>query len=62
MTSPNMNFISYNSTGMNDMKAKWISDLLVTTGASFLGVQEHFKTINLEKSFDNWFPEYKHCS
>ena len=45
---------------MNDIKAKWIRDLYLTTDASFIGVQEHFKTVNLEKSFDNWFPEHKH--
>ena len=60
MISPYVNFISYNSTGMNDFKAKWINDLIVTTKASFIGVQEHFKTTNLTTSFDNWFPEHKH--
>ena len=44
---------------MNDIKAKWIKDISKTTNSSFIGVQEHFKTVNLENSFDNWFSEYK---
>ena len=40
------------------MKAKWIQDLYKTTDASFIGIQELFKTVNLNKSFLNWFPEH----
>ena len=60
MASPYVNFLSYNSTGMNEIKAKWIKDLVNVTNASFIGVQEHFKTVNLENSFDNLFPEHNH--
>ena len=35
--------MSYNSTGLNSVKAQWIRDLLVTFNVSFLGLQEHFK-------------------
>ena len=59
MASLLVHFPSYNSTGMNDIKAKWIKDISEITNASFIGVQEHFKTVNLENSFDNWFPEHK---
>ena len=30
----------------------------MTTGASFVGIQEHFKTVNIDKSFSQWFPEH----
>ena len=53
MVNPYANFLSYNSTGINDVKAKWIRDLYMTTDASFVGVQEHFKTVNIDKSFSH---------
>ena len=59
MVNPFVNFLSYNSTGINDMKAKWIRDLYQTTDASFIGIQEHFKTVNIDKSFPQWFPEHR---
>jgi len=36
-------FMSYNSTGLNSVKAQWIRDLMCTFGVSFMGLQEHFK-------------------
>ena len=35
--------MSFNSTGLNSVKAQWIRDLTSTFGVSFLGLQEHFK-------------------
>ena len=50
-------FVSYNSTGMNSVKTKWIRDLINVTNADFISVQEHFKmTKSLEKYFCDEFP------
>ena len=39
------------------MKSKWISDLMDTCGASYCGVQEHFKKIKtLDRYFKSEFP------
>ena len=47
MTTPTVNFLSYNSTGMNSMKSAWIRDLCKVTSTDFCAVQEHFrKTVN----------------
>ena len=43
MATPTVNFISYNSTGLNAAKITWINDLMTTVNAHFCGVQEHFK-------------------
>ena len=44
-------FLSYNSTGMNKVKSKWIRDLMDTCGVSYCGVQEHFKKIKMVGSY-----------
>ena len=49
-----ISFISYNSTGLDSVKAKWISDLLQTFNAEFLQIQEHFKS---KKGLQNYFDE-----
>ena len=55
-------FLSYNSTGMNQVKTKWIRDLLDTSGASYCGVQEHFKKMKtLPRYFKSEFPKYDSC-
>ena len=38
-----LNFISYNSRGMNSVKTEWIRDLVTATDASFINIQEHEK-------------------
>jgi hypothetical protein len=38
-----VNFLSYNSTGLNEAKIKWIQDLIKTTDSSFIGTQEHLR-------------------
>ena len=56
---PNVTFLSYNSTGMNTIKSRWIRDLSVVTDASFIQIQEHFKTTqNTDKFFAEQFPDY----
>ena len=54
MATPTVNFISYNSTGINSIKTSWIRDLFKVTNADFLGIQEHFKS---SKSVDKFFKE-----
>ena len=59
MTQPNVTFLSYNSTGMNTVKSSWIRDLLKVTGASYVQIQEHFKsTKSTDKFFADQFPDY----
>ena len=62
MTQQFVNFLSYNSTGINEAKFKWINDLIVTTNSSFIGIQEHFrKSKTTEDLFVKNFP-YNKCS
>ena len=51
-------FLSYNSIGMNSVKTQWVRDLMDTCGASYCGVQDHFKKIHpLQKYFKSEFPK-----
>ena len=52
MDSKTINLISYNSTGLDMAKVKWINDLMETFDVDLLQIQEHFKAI---KSVDNYF-------
>ena len=54
MTTPTVNFVSYNSTGMNSIKSDWIRELSKVTKTDYLSIQEHFKKT---KSVDNYFKE-----
>ena len=59
MASPLVTFLSYNSTGMNTIKAVWIRDLLKVTNSHFVGIQEHFKrTKTVDKFFRDQFDDY----
>ena len=59
MASPFVTFLSYNSTGMNTVKAVWIRDLLKVTSSHFVGIQEHFKrTKTVDKFFRDQFDDY----
>ena len=52
-------FLSYNSTGLNEVKIKWIQDLCLTTDSSFVGIQEHFrKNKNIDETFTSGYPRY----
>ena len=54
-----VNFLSYNSTGLDSVKTKWIRDLLDTCKINFCGVQEHFKRIKtLSRLFRSEFPKF----
>ena len=59
MAKPTVKFMSYNSTGLNNVKCRWISDLMQTCDVSFCGIQEHFKkTRSLMSFFKTAFPEF----
>ena len=51
------NFMSYNGTGLDTMKCKWLSDIITVTNCDFCSVQEHFKK-NVGNHFARNFPEY----
>ena len=59
MAMSHVNFVSYNSTGLNEVKIKWIRDLCFATSSSFVGIQEHFrKNKNIDETFASGFPEH----
>ena len=51
MAMSHVNFVSYNSTGLNEVKIKWIRDLCFATSSSFVGIQEHFRKIRILTKF-----------
>ena len=52
MARSTLNFMSYNSTGLDTVKADWIKDLINTCDIDLLQIQEHFKST---KSVDTFF-------
>ena len=57
MTSRPVNFMSYNSTGLDSEKSKWINDIIKTFNVSFFQLQEHFKIIKtIDRLFKKEFP------
>ena len=57
MARSSVNFMSYNSTGINTIKTDWIRDLIQTCDIQFFQLQEHFKkTKTLENFFKIEFP------
>ena len=59
MANPTVNFIGYNSTGIDKHKCAWIRDLCSLTDASFVSIQEHFKIAKTtDKYFSDEFSEY----
>ena len=52
-------FLSYNSTGINSLKSKWICDLMEVSKADFISIQEHFrKSKTIEKYFSQEFQNH----
>ena len=47
-----MNFMSYNSTGLDTVKIDWIQDLMKTLSIDIFQLQEHFKS---NKSVETFF-------
>ena len=51
-------FLSYNSTGLDSVKTKWIRDIAKVTKCDFITLQEHFKkTKTIGKYFMDEFPD-----
>ena len=58
MARSTLNFMSYNSTGLDTVKIDWIQDLIKTCDIDLFQVQEHFKaTKSVEKFFKRQFSE-----
>ena len=58
MEDKTINFMSYNSTGLDKVKTRWIRDLISTCKVDFLQLPEHFKiTKSSEQFFRKEFPE-----
>ena len=52
-------FMSYNSTGINSIKCKWICDICDEFDVDYLAIQEHFKkTKSIDKYFRDNFRGY----
>ena len=59
MVIPTANFMSFNSTGMNSVKADWIRNLYRISNCDFVSIQEHFKkNKTIDKFFKDKFPEH----
>ena len=59
MVIPTANFMSFNSTGMNSVKADWIRNLYRISNCDFISIQEHFKkNKTIDKFFKDKFPEH----
>ena len=52
MTNPTVNFLGYNSTGIDKQKCGWLRDLCDVTDATYVSLQEHFK---IAKTTDKYF-------
>ena len=52
-------FMSYNPTGINSLKAKWIVEICEENNVDYLSVQEHFKSArNTDKFFSDNFSSF----
>ena len=59
MGGPCTSFLSYNPTGLNDIKCDWIRKLCETTGIDYLSMQEHFrKSETIDKFFCDQFVNF----
>ena len=54
-----VNILSYNSTGMDSVKVKWLNELLETFQIDICNIQEHFKAIKtVNEYFKKNFTKY----
>ena len=52
-------FMSYDSTGLNSVKYKWICDICEEFDVDYISIQEHFKkTQSIDKYFRDSFKDY----
>ena len=57
--SDSVTFLSYNSTGMNTMKARWLCEALEDLEIDYCAIQEHFKnTKSTDQFFRDKFSEF----
>lgn len=57
MARTSLNFMSYNSTGLNAVKAEWIRNTMQSCKIDFMNIQEHFKkSKTIESYFKSTFP------
>merc|ERR1712237_110184 len=58
-TISKVNFISWNSTGIDGIKCDYLNELMQEKEADFGQIQEHFKTTsNTRNYFAQHFPDY----
>ena len=57
MAPPTVSFMIYNPTGLDKVKAKWISELASTMNVDFMSIQEHLKK-NIGNFFHDKFPGF----
>ena len=57
MAHPTVNFMIYNPTGLDKVKAKWTNELASTMNIDFISIQEHMKK-NTGNFFQNQFPGF----
>ena len=53
-----VSFMSYNSTGLDSAKIKFSNDLCDEYDIDFLALQEHFKFVNIDKTFKRGFGDF----
>ena len=54
-----INFMSYNPTGLDQQKVKWINEIMITCKVSCFQLQEHFKASKtVESNFKRLFPAH----
>jgi exonuclease III len=59
VTPSSVSFLSYNSTGLSDVKCDWLNSLCETTESTYISVQEHFrKSRSIDKYFKDQFPKF----
>ena len=52
-------FMSYNSTGMSNVKCEWINEICSENDVDYLSIQEHFKSTKLtDKFFRDKYKDY----
>jgi len=57
MALPTVNFMIYNPTGLDKVKAKWTNELASTLKIDFISIQEHMKK-NVGNFFHDQFPGF----
>ena len=57
IATPSVKFLSYNGTGLDTIKARWLRDLFKVTKVDFCSIQEHFKK-NKGKFFKENFTDF----